>query len=410
MQNNTMRGVPFTPREVVRIAIVGLGSRGRSLLRDLLGIEGVEIVALCEPDPTAIGEALSLLTESGRPQPALFYGTPTEFTRLCNSLSCDMVYIVTPWESHVSMAVEAMEAGLHVGLEVPAATTLEGCWQLVETSERTRRHCVLLENCLYGYEEMLLLRLAQSGRLGTLVHGSAGYIHYLCPLLFQPQRGDWRRTAHQHHNRNHYPTHGLAVIAKCMGIHAGDRFTQLVSMSTKEASLSEYRDATLLPEDPRRQEQYACGDRNTSLLQTAQGRTVVLEYSIVSPHPYTRGTHLQGTKGAFQGFPPGVFFIDSPNHSAWEPLGALKAEFEDPLWTQFGEQARQTSGHGGMDFIMNWRLMQCLRGGLVPDIDVYDAVAWSAPSPLSELSITQGSTPITFPDFTRGHWKEEQCE
>jgi hypothetical protein len=190
-----------------------------------------------------------------------------------------------------------------------------------------------------------------------------------------------------------------------MGIHRGDRFTRLVSMSSRQAGLSEYRDTQLPQDDPRRAETFSCGDINSSLLQTAHGRTLLLQYDIVSPRPYTRGTLLQGSKGAFRDFPAGVWLEGESEHDWWQPLDALKTEFEHPLWKRFGEQARQTSGHGGMDYIMSWRLAQCLREGLPPDMDVYDAAAWSAPGPLSELSVAQGSAPVEFPDFTRGRWQ-----
>lgn len=398
-----MKGVTFEPRNVVRVAVAGLGSRGRSLLHDLLGIEQIEITALCDVAPSALAQAETLVAQTNRKAPALL----TDYSALCQRNDIDIVYIASHWDAHTPMAVEAMENGFHVGLEVPAATTLEDCWHLVETSERTRRHCILLENCLYGDEEMLLYNLVQSGALGTLTHGEAAYIHYLRDFLFQPHRtlGNWRRAAHRTHNGNLYPTHGLGPIARCMGINRGDRFTCLVSMSSLEASLSEHRDSQLPLDAPERNETYTCGDINLSLLQTAIGRTLLLEYNIVTPRPYSRGTLLQGTKGTFRDFPPGIFFATSADHYQWEPIDSFRERYTDPLWKQFGEQARRISGHGGMDYIMSWRLMECLKQGLEPDTNVYDAATWSAPGPLSELSIAQSSNSVAFPDFTRGHWE-----
>lgn len=402
MLHATMQGIAFEPRNTVRIAVAGLGSRGRSLLRDLTGIPHTDIVALCDLDPASLALAEKIVLQSNRPAPRLF----TDYTALCRESELDLLYIASHWDAHAPMAIEAMEGGFHVGLEVPAATTLEDCWAIVEASERTRRHCILLENCIYGELEMLLYNIVQAGVLGTVTHGGAAYIHYLRDFLFQPERrlGNWRRKAHQTQNGNLYPTHGLGPIARCMKINRGDRFTRLVSMSSLEASLSEYRDAELVVDAPERSETYQCGDINLSLLQTAKGRTVLLEYNIVTPRPYSRGTLLQGTKGTFRDFPPGVFFTSSPDHSQWEPIDALREQYSDPLWQQYGELARQNGGHGGMDYIMSWRLVQSLREGLVPDTNVYDAVTWSAPTPLSRLSVEQSNNSVDFPDFTRGHW------
>ena len=403
---NTMRNVAFAVHEEVRIALMGCGGRGRGLLNDLLACPGVEIVAVHDTNPEMAAKALAQVVKKERAAPTVFTGDVAE---VLDPTKLDLVYIATPWERHTAYAVAAMEAGLHVAVEVPAATTLDECWALVETSERTRRHCVQLENCCYGYNELLMRALADSGRLGTLTHGEAAYIHDLRHLLLSDQsEGLWRREPHKTKDGNFYPTHGLGPIAQCFGIHRGDRFARLVSMSSIEASLTDTRDAIVPEDSPKRAETYTCGDMNTSLIQTAQGRTIVLQHDVVTPRPYSRGTLLQGTKGAFRDWPAGVFLEAdpvNPHHGGWESLDSIKEELEPPLWKELGEKARETEGHGGMDFMLNYRLIQCLLEGLVPDMDVYDAAAWSAPGPLSELSVAQGSIPLEFPDFTRGHWR-----
>lgn len=402
MTQETMRGVPFAARETVRVALLGCGGRGRSLLSGLLALKNVEVPAVFDIDPEGARKAARQVTESGRPAPRV---ETEDVARALDGQGLDLAYVASSWEAHVPLAVAAMERGIHAAVEVPAATTLDACWALVNASERCRRHCVILENCCYGYEETLMLGLTRAGKLGEITHGEGAYIHDLRSLLLSDSgEGLWRREPHIHKNGNFYPTHGLGPIARCMDINRGDRFVQLVSMSSLEASLTAYRDAHEAADSPKRQERYTAGDMNVSLLKTARGWTLVLQHDVVTPRPYSRGTLLQGTQGAFRDFPAGVFLDGQTGHD-WQPLDTVK-EYEDPLWRESGELARQSGGHGGMDFLMSYRLIQCFREGLPPDLDVYDAAAWSAPGPLSELSVAQGSVPVDFPDFTRGAWEQ----
>jgi predicted dehydrogenase len=307
------------------------------------------------------------------------------------------------------MAVYAMTQGKHVGLEVPAATTLADCWKLVDTSEKTRRHCMILENCCYGYNELLALNMARAGVFGELTHGEAAYIHDLRSVLFdQGGEGAWRRDAHVKRSGNLYPTHGLGPVARYMDIHEGDRFDVLVSLSSREQSLSRYRETAVNADDPRRKETYRCGDMNTSLLRTVRGRTVLLQHDTVSPRPYSRLNLISGTKGAFADYPARVYVDGESVHHDWESIDRFKAKYEHPLWTRVGELAVKMGGHGGMDFLMLYRLARCLREGTAPDMDVYDAAAWSAPGPLSDLFVARGGAPQKSPDFTRGQWQAKR--
>ncbi len=409
----SMIGVPFEKRDVVRVGLVGCGSRGPSHLADLLGIEGVEIRALCDVVPERVAQAQDRVEKAGRPRPEGYAKGEHDFERLCRRDDLDLVYVATPWRWHVPMALAAMAGGAHAAVEVPAAVTLEECWQLVEASERTRRHCVMLENCNYGWSEMLVRNLVREGMLGELVHAECAYIHDLRELLFDREHvGPWRRLEHLKRDGNLYPTHGLGPVAWYLDVHRGDRFERLVSMSSPSLGLQGYRDRALAGDDPRRQETYACGDMNTSLLRTARGRTVLLQHDVVSPRPYSRINMVSGTKGAFADYPARVFFDGQKEHR-WRELrpregrepGGIEDRFEDALWKRLAGPAAQ-GGHGGMDYVMNWRLVQCLREGLAPDMDVYDAAAWSAPSALSERSVAGGNVPVEFPDFTRGRWRE----
>jgi hypothetical protein len=402
-----MIGVPFASRDVVRIGLIGVGGRGRSLLRDLLAIDGVRVTALCDLVPAHAARGAEMVKEAGQPTaPAVFDGSDGIWERLVARDDLDIVYIATPWNWHVPMAVGAMRQGKHAAVEVPAATTLDDCWTLVNVSEKTRRHCIMLENCCYGYNELLVLNLVKAGKLGRLTHGECAYIHDLRELLLSDEgEGLWRRYPHLQLDGNLYPTHGLGPVANYMAINRGDRFDYLVSMSSLEAGLTEYRDEHLAPSDPKRQERYRTGDMNTSLIKTALGRTVMLQHDVVSPRPYSRINMISGTRGTFADYPARIMIEGQPEGDAWAGLDNYQAAFESPLWKRMGEIARKLGGHGGMDFIMNYRLVQCLREGLVPDMDVYDAAAWSAPGPLSVLSVRQGSKPVDVPDFTRGAWR-----
>ncbi len=400
-QGPSMIGVPFEPRDVVRIGFVGVGGRGQGQLHEVLAVEGARVTAVYDVAEAQMRRARERVERAGQPPPAMV----SDWRALCERDDIDLVYICTPWDMHVPPALYAMECGKHAAVEVPAATTLADCWRLVDTSERTRRHCIQLENCCYEFAEMMVLNMIRAGLFGRLTHGEAAYIHDLrSTLLADEGEGLWRREPHKRRNGNLYPTHGLGPVAWYLDIHRGDRFTRLVSMSSLQASLEEYRDRTLPEDSPKRAERYVCGDMNSSLLQTARGRTVLLQHDVVTPRPYSRINLIQGTRGAFYDYPPRLFF-DGQGHD-WSPVSPeLRERYEHLLWKKQGELARKLGGHGGMDFILNYRLIDLYRRGLPPDMDVYDAAAWSAPGPLSEISVAWGSIPLPFPDFTRGGWE-----
>ena len=405
--NATMMGVPFERKEKVRLGIIGVGGRGSSLLQDLLAVDNVEVKAICDLVPEKVAHAQKAVVEKGQPEPTGFSKGERDFENL-NKLELDIVYIATPWNWHVPMALNAMKNGKHAAVEVPACTTLQECWDIVDTSEATRKHCIILENCCYGSTEMMVLGMVRDGLFGEVTHGEAAYLHDLRGILTESEsEGLWRRFPHMQRNGNLYPTHGLGPVAHYMDIHRGDRFDYMVSVSSAEASLSAYVKANFAEGDPKRAEKYICGDMNTSIIKTQLGRTILLQHDVVNPRPYSRLNHISGTKGAFEDYPPRIFFDgpkDGPKSEDWQTLDAFRDKYEHPLWKTTGDLARKMGGHGGMDYVMNYRLMDCLKRGLVPDINVYDAAAWSAPTPLSEASVAQNGAPQKFPDFTRGKW------
>jgi hypothetical protein len=406
---NSVSDLKFEGKERVRIGMIGVGGRGNSLVDNFSAVPGAEIGALCDVVEEKVRKAQAKLDRAGKASKpiALYHSSERAFEDLVKRDDLDLVLIATPWVWHTRMAVAAMKQGKHVAVEVPAARTLDECWELVNTSEATRRHCIQLENCCYGYNELLVLNMVRAGLFGELTHGGAAYNHDLRSILFSNEgEGLWRRFEHLNRDGNLYPTHGLGPVAHYMDINRGDRFDTLVSMSSISASLQAYRKEKIAADDPRQREVYKEGDFNVSLIRTVKGRVIELEHNVSSPQPYDRINLIAGTKGIFRDYPPRVYFDGAPKE-AFTNLDAYK-QYEHPLWTKMGEIAKDLGGHGGMDFIMAYRLIECIKNGTVPDIDVYDAAAWSAPGPLSEASVANGSAPQKFPDFTRGKWSSRK--
>lgn len=403
------------PRERVRVGIIGLGHRGGGgILANLLELPFVDVVALSDSVPEHAEKARTFCEERrpNRPSPDIYSGSEDAWEALCERDDLDVVYICTPWNLHVPMAIKAMRCGKHAFVEAASAMTVEDCWDLVDTSELTRRHCVLLENCCYGENELFVLNMVREGVFGILTHAECAYIHDLRALLFRKGgEGDWRRRYHTRFNGNLYTTHGLGPACRYLDIHRGDRLNFLVSMSSPEANLSAFRDRENPNDGRSRGEKYICGDMNTTLIKTTQGRTLMLQHDVVSPRPYSRINALSGTGGMFADYParlaidsPQQYELDAPEGSrAW--LGAadmakMRERFMHPLWRQLGEKARHMN-NGGMDYVMNYRLLNCIREGITPDITVYDFAAWCSVSELSARSVAAGSAPVKIPDFTR---------
>jgi len=307
----------------------------------------------------------------------------------------------------VPVSVDAMEKGKHAAIEVPAASTLDECWQLVETSEKMKRHCCIMENCCHNRFELLTLNLVRKGLLGEVLHAECGYLHDLRGVKFdESYEGRWRRAHSITRNGNLYPTHGLGPAAQCMNINRGDQFDYLVSMSSPSRGLQLWQNEHLEPDDPRRNETYKLGDVNSTLIKTKLGNTIIVLHDCNLPRPYSRVNLVQGTRGVVRGYPEAVIHIEgeSRGHN-WDEAAVWYEEYEHPLWAAIGGRG---AGHGGMDYIEDYRLIKCLREGLPVDMDVYDAAAWSAVCELSEISVANKSKPVDFPDFTRGTWKTRE--
>jgi predicted dehydrogenase len=398
--------VPFRapPMERVRIGFVGVGGMGMVHVENLLLLDGVELKAIGDIRPAHAEAAAAKVAAAGQPAPTLYTRGPRDFERMCAEEDLDLVYTATPWEWHVPVMLAAMRHGKHAATEVPAAMTVDHCWELVETAEREKKHCVMMENCNYDRFELMMLVLVRQGLLGEPLHGEAAYLHDLRQVKFATEgEGLWRRAWAMTHNGNLYPTHGLGPIANCLDINRGDRFTTVVSMSSPSRGLSLWQER-LDPDDPRRRERYVLGDQNVSLIQTARGRTIYLAHNTHNPRPYSRLQLLQGTEGIVSGWPYRVHLEGrSPAHR-WEPAEDYYAEFDHPLWRS--ERIREMDrGHGGMDFLEDYRLIECLRRGEPTDMTVYDAAALSCLVELTVRSVREGGKPQKVPDFTRGRWQ-----
>ncbi len=403
--------------DTVRVGFIGLGMRGADAVSRFTHIPGTKITAICDIDSARTANAARPVEEAGMPAPALYFGSEDAWKQLCDRDDIDLVYIATDWLNHAPMALYAMEHGKHTAIEVPAALTLEEIWQLVDASERTRKHCMQLENCVYDFFELNTLNMAQQGLFGEVLHVEGSYIHDLTefwPLYWN----NWRMDYNSKHRGDVYPTHGMGPACQLLDIHRGDRITSLVAMDTKAVGAPDYIEKTT----GSRPEEFANGDHTMSMMKTENGKTILIQHDVVNPRPYSRMYQLTGTKGFAnkymrQGyaFEPGqidsTLVPDYQNLSAHgfiseEQEKALLEKYTHPLIREVGEMAKTVGGHGGMDYIMDYRLIYCLRNGLPLDMDVYDLAEWCAISPLSAISLEHDSAPVAYPDFTRGAWNK----
>src|SRR5262252_5105653 len=393
------------PIPLVRIGYVGIGGQGSGHVQNLLKIPGCRITAVCDIRSERTDWATKVITAAGHPAPTAYTRGPQDFVRLCETEDLDLVYNATPWEFHVPIMLAAMKNGKHTATEVPAAMSLEDCWAIVEAAEKYRKHCVLMENCNYDRMEMMVYNMVRQGVLGEVLHAEGGYLHDLRSIKFADEgEGLWRRAWATRLNGNLYPTHGLGPVANCLDINRGDRFDYLVSMSGPSRGLQNWAAEHVSSDAPERQERYVLGDVNVSLIKTANGKTIVVEHCTNLPRPYSRIHMVQGTKGLFQGYPSRVYIEGRGKEDQWVDADTMLAEFEHPLWKEMAAAA-EGAGHGGMDFIEDYRLVKCLREGLPTDMNVYDAAALSAVVHLSVQSVAHKAAAVDFPDFTRGRWK-----
>jgi hypothetical protein len=407
-----MSGYAAPKMQTVRVGFIGLGQRGPTHLKNMTKLDGVEIMGLCDVREEYALKAQKAIPES-RQKPAIYGGDKDAWKKLCDRKDVDLIFIATPWNLHVPMAVYAMEQGKHVAIEVPAAVTVEECWQLVKTSEKTRKHCMMLENCCYDFFELMTLNMARQGFFGDIVHTEGAYIHYLLDLNFKKTGyyDMWRLKENIAKNGNRYPTHGLGPVCQVMNINRGDKMDYLVSMSSLDNMMGETAKELAAKDDfykPYVNKPYR-GNMNTTMIRTNKGKTIMLQHDVTTPNVYSRIHKISGTKGSALKYPlPGRI---ATSHDKWlteQELKSIEEKYRPAIVKKVGELAKQVGGHGGMDFLMDWRLIDCLRNGLPLDQDVYDAASWSVIAPLSDWSVGHKSGSIDIPDFTGGLWKQNK--
>ena len=375
------------------------------------GLPGISVAAVCDRNPEKIKQSQQRLANQGKPAAKEYLGE-SAWRALCDDPDIDVVYNTTPWELHVPVALAAMRGGKHVFTEVPSAFTVDECWELVETSEKTKKHCMQLENCCYGEVEMLTLNLVRLGMLGEVNHAEGAYIHDLRDMLKAnyPTYEYWRYPHNRDHAGNRYGTHGLVPLCLTMDVNRGDRLDYLVSMDSRELNFRLYKDNHLAKDDPRYSETMKTGDMNTSLIRTILGKTIMIQHDVSSPRPYSRIQLVSGTKGIIKDYPYQIALEPSNGAGAhgWytdQAAGEIATKYMHPLYKTIGELARRVGGHGGMDFIMDARWIYCLQQGIPLDMDVYDLATTCVIGELTEKSVARRSAPVDIPDFTRGAWR-----
>ena len=407
-QTFNMSGYAAPKLDKVRIGFVGMGNRGPGAVERMSHIEGVEIAALCDQYEDRVEKIQQKLEKAGIPRAKTYTGSKEAWKAMCENPDIDLIYITTPWAWHTPMAVYAMENGKHAASEVPAAKTIEECWQLVETSEKTRKHCMMLENTCYDFFELLTLNMARAGFFGEIVHTEGAYIHTLLDSNFDKNGyAEMWRLKENYRNGNLYPTHGLGPVSQVMNINRGDQMEYLTAMSSNDFLMS--ATAKELAEKDSFFTEFADkkyrGNMNTTTIRTYKGRTIMLQHDVTSPRVYTRIHLISGTKGVAMKYPEPGRIATSHEWLDETEMKKLEEKYTPEIVTKIGEMAKKVGGHGGMDFMMDWRTIDCLRNGLPLDQDVYDAALWSAIAPLSEKSVANRSNSVDVPDFTRGAWK-----
>lgn len=417
-QENVL-GLTVPAMDTVRVGFVGIGMRGSDAVARYTYVPGVKITALCDVEADRVEKAQKTLEDRGFPKAAGYSGSTEAYKELCDRDDIDLVYICTDWKHHVPIALYAMEHGKNVAIEVPAAASLEDIWALVNMSEKTRKHCMMLENCCYDFFELTALTMAQKGLLGEILHGEGSYHHNLDPF-WNAYWSNWRLDFNQAHKGDVYPTHGLGPVCQVMNIHRGDRFKTLVAMETKTVNGPKHVEA----KSGEKCDDFQNGDVTMTMISTEKGKTILVEHDVMTPRPYSRMYQIVGSDGYVGKYPVQQVCLrenategtstDFQNLGrevvySGDKLSKLLEENRNPILTpELEALAKQVGGHGGMDFIMDYRLIYCLRNGLPLDMDVYDMAEWCCLTELGKISMENGNAPVEVPDFTRGAWNQIQ--
>lgn len=401
----------------LRLGFIGMGGRGSWLLGLALRREDTEIKAVCDIVPEKAQRAADAVREAGRAAPRQFTAGDEDYLNLLERDDIDAVIIATPWLWHTPMAIAAMQRGKAVGVEVPAATTVQECWDLVETQESTGVPFMMMENVCYRRDVMAVLQIVREGLLGEMMHLHCGYQHDLRAVKFNPgaefgagSNGEavWRTHHSIHRNGDLYPTHGIGPVANWLDINRGNLFVSLTSHATKTRGLHEYIVAQGGEDHPNAEVRFKLGDIVTTMIHTRNGETIMVSHDTNLPRPYSLAFRVQGTRGLWMNDNRSIYIEGvSPEPHRWEPFEGYQDKYDHPLWKRYAGDA-EGAGHGGMDFFVMNAFVEAVKRGEPTPLDVYDAAAWSVIGPLSEESIAMGSHPVAFPDFTRGQWAKRR--
>ncbi len=413
----------FRPKDKVRLGYIGVGLRGRDHIQEGILRADVEIVAICDVQQSSIDYTKALFTKYGKKQPAVYLEGIEGYKKLLDRKDIDAVIIASPWQFHKSQAIDAMKAGKRVGCEVIAGLTLEDHWDIIKVSEDTKVPYMTLENVCYRRDVLAILQMVREGLFGEIVHLEGGYQHNLRGVLFNDGKSfegigtkfgpealgeaQWRTQFNIDRNGDIYPTHGAGPILHYANINKGNRFTSLVSFASKARGLSAYVKG-IDPSSPNVNLAYKNGDVITTLLNCANGETVLLSHDTHLPRPYSLGFRVQGTEGLWMNVASSIYFNKkSKIDDEWDKDKEWLDKYDHPLWKKYAEKA-EGAGHGGMDYFVFNAFIESVKRQITPPIDVYDSMTLSAITPLSEKSIQEGNMPQAFPDFTKGRWLNEK--
>jgi predicted dehydrogenase len=414
-----------TASSKLKIAIIGVGLRGQNHLELLLKRDDVELVAICDVDARMLDMAREMITKSGKVMPKIFTGETYAWKKMLLIKDLKSVLIATPWEWHKPMIIGALEAGIkYVASEVVIGITLQDHWDVVHAAEKYDAQVMMLENVCYRRDVLAVLNMVRQGVFGELLHLQGGYQHDLRIVKFndgvKPYGGGvefnekgfsearWRTNHSVHRNGDLYPTHGIGPVAQCVNINRGNRFIKLSSFATKARSLHKYIVDTAGENHPNARVNFRLGDIVTTTLSCANGETIILQHDTNTPRPYSLGFRVQGTNGLWMDLNNSIYVEGKSKPHSWDSAKEWLDKYDHPLWKKYGNDA-EGAGHGGMDFFVIHAFIESAKRGIPTPLDVYDAAAWSAITPLSEQSIELGSETIDFPDFTGGKWMTRQA-
>jgi predicted dehydrogenase len=425
----TIAGLSVTPYTMlrhknelrVRMAFIGVGLRGQNHLENALRRTDIEVVAICDVDERMLQSAIDIIKQAARPMPKIFTGDNYAYKKLLELKNIDGIIIATPWEWHAPMILDALAAGIkYVGTEVILGITLQDHWDVVKAAEHSKANVMMLENVCYRRDVMAIMNMVRQGLFGELIHMQGGYQHDLRGVKFNDGKtpynsgvefgekgfseAKWRTNHSVHRNGDLYPTHGIGPIAQMLDINHGNRFIALSSFATKTRGLHEYIVQKGGASHPNAKVEFKLGDIVTTQIKCANGETILLQHDTSLPRPYSLGFRVQGTKGLWMDVNHSLYIEGtSQKNDQWEDANAYMEKYDHPLWKRWSKETNG-AGHGGMDYCVLHSFVESIKRNLPTPMDVYDAAAWSAITPLSEKSIELGNQTVDFPDFTSGQW------